>query len=156
MKTRLYRSETDRMIGGVCGGLGQYLGLDPILVRLFFVLLALGNGIGVLIYLILWFIVPVETKAVSWASEETARDAAGEIAERGRQMGNDLRAGAGLAHPHAGMIAGVTLVVLGIIYLLQNLNIPWLDWFHADILWPVLLIVGGLVLLLRRVGGVTQ
>jgi phage shock protein C len=47
------------MLGGVCGGLGEFFGIDPTLVRLFFVLLALLGGHGVLIYLILWLIVPV-------------------------------------------------------------------------------------------------
>ena len=57
---RLYRSKTERMIGGVCGGLAQYLNLDPTLVRLFFLLLLLLPGPGVVIYLIMWAITPLE------------------------------------------------------------------------------------------------
>ncbi len=53
MKTRLYRSRTDSMLGGVCGGLGPYLGVDPVLIRLFFVLLTVGGGAGALIYFVL-------------------------------------------------------------------------------------------------------
>ena len=56
---RLYRSQSEKMFAGVCGGLGEYFGIDPTLVRLFFVLLALLGGHGVLVYLILWLIVPV-------------------------------------------------------------------------------------------------
>ena len=40
---------------------------------------------------------------------------------------------------------------MGLFFLLRNLNIPWLNWLREDLLWPVLLIVGGLVLLLRAV-----
>jgi phage shock protein C len=55
---RLYRSTTDRMLGGVAGGLGEYFGLDTSLVRLLFVLLFLLGGHGLLVYIILWIIVP--------------------------------------------------------------------------------------------------
>ena len=57
---RLYRSRTDRMIGGVCGGLGKYLNVDPTLVRLVFVLTALFGGPGLLAYLIMLIVVPEE------------------------------------------------------------------------------------------------
>jgi phage shock protein C len=57
---RLYRSRTDRMIAGVCGGLGEYFGIDPTLVRLLFVFAALFYGPGVLAYLILMLVVPEE------------------------------------------------------------------------------------------------
>ncbi len=60
MSRRLYRSQTDRMIAGVCGGLAQVLDIDPTIVRLVFVLLALLGGHGVLLYLILWLIMPRE------------------------------------------------------------------------------------------------
>ncbi len=62
MQTRqLRRSRTNRRIAGVCGGLGAYFGIDPTLIRLLFVLLALPGGApGLLIYLILWLVMPEE------------------------------------------------------------------------------------------------
>jgi len=54
----LYRSRDDRMLAGVCGGIGEYFALDPTLVRLVFVLLAVFTGIGVLAYIVLWIVVP--------------------------------------------------------------------------------------------------
>ena len=61
METRkLYRSQTDKMLGGVCGGLASYLGLDSTVVRLIFALLFLLAGHGLLIYLILWLVMPPE------------------------------------------------------------------------------------------------
>jgi phage shock protein C len=51
---RLMRSTTERMIAGVAGGLGEYFNMDPTLVRLIFVLLALAGGPGLILYLILW------------------------------------------------------------------------------------------------------
>ncbi|NLE73744.1 MAG: PspC domain-containing protein [Actinobacteria bacterium] len=57
MMKKLYRSRTDRMIGGVCGGLGEYMGVDPTLIRVLWAVLVL-MGAGVLAYLIMWIIVP--------------------------------------------------------------------------------------------------
>lgn len=61
MTRRLYRSSKDRMIAGVCGGLGEYLDIDPTLVRLLFVAAVLaGFGAGILIYAVLMFVMPLE------------------------------------------------------------------------------------------------
>ena len=64
MNTRkLYRSRTDKMISGVCGGLADYLTLDPTVVRLIFIVLFLLGGHGLLIYLILLLIMPLEPQS---------------------------------------------------------------------------------------------
>ncbi|HSV85164.1 MAG TPA: PspC domain-containing protein [Levilinea sp.] len=57
---RLYRSIDERMFAGVCGGLGKFFGLDPTIVRLVFVILALMGGPGILIYIVMWVVVPDE------------------------------------------------------------------------------------------------
>jgi phage shock protein PspC (stress-responsive transcriptional regulator) len=62
---RLYRSRTERMIGGVCGGLGEYFNIDPTLVRLLFVVFALTGGSGLLAYLIFLIVVPEEPEGAS-------------------------------------------------------------------------------------------
>ncbi len=59
---RLYRSRTERMIDGVCGGVAQYMGVDPTLVRLAFVAISLAYGSGLLIYLLAAIIIPLEPK----------------------------------------------------------------------------------------------
>jgi phage shock protein C len=61
---RLYRSEKDKMIGGVCGGLAQYFNIDPTVVRLIFVLFLLLGGPGLLVYIIMWIVVPMDRGAV--------------------------------------------------------------------------------------------
>ena len=55
---RLYLSTTDRKIGGVCGGLAEYLGVDPTLIRILWVLFALFVGSGVLVYIVAWILMP--------------------------------------------------------------------------------------------------
>jgi phage shock protein C len=166
MQTKLFRSRSDRMIGGVCGGLGRYLGIDSTFVRLFFVLIALGPGIGVLVYLVLWILLPEEGQERGWqptfgegqTTEDRIEAGASQFAERARGMGDDLREAVRNPHPQATLIIGGALVLLGAFYLLDNLNLPgleaWLRWLDFDVLWPLLLILGGIVLLVRhRRGG---
>ncbi len=62
---RLMRSRTDRKIAGICGGIAQYNGWDPTLVRLAWVALVVFGGTGVLLYLILWVVVPEEPMALA-------------------------------------------------------------------------------------------
>jgi phage shock protein C len=59
----LYRSRSDRKLAGVCGGLAEFFNLDPTLIRVLFVVLAVLGGSGVLIYLAMWIMVPNEPKA---------------------------------------------------------------------------------------------
>ena len=58
---RLYRSTTNRKIAGVCGGLGDYFGIDPTILRIIWIALALGAGMGVIAYIIFWIVVPEGT-----------------------------------------------------------------------------------------------
>jgi phage shock protein C len=57
---KLYRSRKDRKLAGVAGGLAEYLNVDPTLIRVLFVVLAVLGGAGVLIYVAMWIIVPPE------------------------------------------------------------------------------------------------
>lgn len=57
---RLFRSHTERLVGGVAGGLARYFDIDPLLIRLGFVILGFMNGIGLILYMLMWLLVPVE------------------------------------------------------------------------------------------------
>ncbi len=58
MQPRLARSNTEVMLAGICGGLGEYFNIDPVIVRLIFVLVTLTSGLGLPVYIVLWFIMP--------------------------------------------------------------------------------------------------
>jgi phage shock protein PspC (stress-responsive transcriptional regulator) len=60
---RLRLSASDRMIGGVCGGLGELFELDPVLFRAAFLVLAVIGGLGILLYLVLWLLIPGAPRA---------------------------------------------------------------------------------------------
>lgn len=57
---RLYRSRRERKIAGVCGGIAAYMGIDPVIPRLIWVLFVLAAGMGLLAYLICWLVIPQE------------------------------------------------------------------------------------------------
>ena len=66
MEKRLYRSRTDRMVAGVCGGLGNYLGVDPVFIRVLTVVLGFVSvGTALLLYLVLAVLVPLEPEAAA-------------------------------------------------------------------------------------------
>jgi phage shock protein C len=71
---RLTRSRTERWIGGVCGGIGNYFSTDPTVIRVIFILAALIMGGGLLIYLILWLIIPLEPEAKEAIEEMPAEE----------------------------------------------------------------------------------
>lgn len=82
MARKLYRSDTDRMIAGVCGGLGEYLNIDPTVVRLLFVLAILaGFGSGILLYIILMVIMPLKSQATPVSTPMPQNTGAGEIVQ---------------------------------------------------------------------------
>jgi phage shock protein C len=143
MNGKLYRSRTDKFLGGVCGGLGQYLNVDSSIVRILFLLLMFGSGIGLLLYILLWIILPLEGGTAS-----VPRTGA-EFEQRMQGLGDDIRDATRTPHPQAGLWFGAALVILGGILFLERLDIAWLSWVHTDIIWPVLIIVIGVAFLFR-------
>jgi phage shock protein PspC (stress-responsive transcriptional regulator) len=141
------------MVGGVCAGLGTYLRIDPTLVRLFFVLLAFAEGIGFVLYLILWVLTPREDRVEELSLEGNVRVGAVEIADKAREMGEEAREGLMASGHQAGLYIGAALILVGIFNLLKNLNIYWLAWLRWDAIWPALVIIAGVLLLLRQVRG---
>jgi phage shock protein C len=148
MNNQLSRSRTDSMIAGVCAGLARTLGIDVVLVRLFFVLLVLGGGSGMLIYLVLWMIMPLEGEG-EFGSEATLRASTSEIADHARSVVGRAASSAP-ANRQTTILVGMVLVLIGAIVLLRNLGMPWMMWLHMGTIWPLLLIVGGVALLWRR------
>ena len=120
---------------GECGGLGAYLKVDPLLVRLFFVLLALGEG------------------AAPAGVEETIRAGADEIAGRAQALGQNLQQAVTERPGQTATAIGAALILLGLVSLLRNRDFVWLRWFDWDKLWPLLLIAAGAALLWRRMRG---
>lgn len=136
---KLYRSRTDRVVAGVCGGLGEYLGVDATLIRFIFLLMIFGGGAGLFIYFVAWLIIPEAPVAGKTQSEQGAEEqikkAANEIKEAFERTG---------AHRQPDRTAGMFLLIIGLFFLLNNL-VPHL--FSLSLFWPLVLIALGLVIL---------
>jgi phage shock protein C len=137
---KLYRNHENRIVGGVCTGLGDYFGVDPVLIRLVFVALALVNGMGILAYLILWLIVPGKGTG-ELAGEDVVRSNINDIRQRASGFGRSLR-----DTNQGGVLIGVVLVAIGGVFLLKT----FVPQVSAAIVWPLALILVGGYLLLSR------
>ena len=146
MSRRLYRSRTDRVLGGVCGGLGAHFDTDPLIFRLVFVLVTLMGGSGILIYLIMLLVVPREPAGALLATAASAPARA----DVEPALGPSSEEAAPARTPGRGGVAGVILVALGALFLASNLGLFW--WWKWKVLWPLVLIALGLWLLLKRNG----
>ena len=153
---KLYRSRTDSVIGGVCGGLAEYFSVDPVIVRVITVLL-LFTGTGVLGYLILWLVVPLQGSDAA-QPRDTIQANANEIKETAEGLGQEVRQTFSTEGQDAETIArmrnrrrtwlGIGLVVVGGVILSSTLGVWWLSWKY---IWPAMFIaVGVIVLLLAR------
>ena len=159
MENKLYRSRADRMLFGVCGGLGKYLGFDSTIIRVIFVLLAFC-GVGILAYIVMAFIVPVEESKKTTPQgivEENVED----IKETATKLGSEIRdtfAGKGKESEEVVKVQarrrnalGIIIIVVGVICLLGALNIfHWINWWGS--IGAVVLIALGVLLIvgLRR------
>jgi len=65
MTKKLFRSTDDRKIAGICGGLGEYLDVDPLIFRIIFLFLLLCGGSGFLLYLIMWLLMPEKKNSIT-------------------------------------------------------------------------------------------
>ena len=152
MEKRLYRSRSDRMIWGVCGGMAKYFDMDPTIVRIIFVLLIFANGLGILAYIIMAIVVPLEGSKVS-APKEAIKENVEEIKETAEELGREIRSTfAGEDKPEATNkihqrrnILGIALIVVGILILMGSLNLFW--WFRWGYLWPLILVAAGVIII---------
>jgi phage shock protein C len=163
---RLVR-DTDRgVIGGVAAGIGQYLDVDPVLVRLAFVLLFFANGFGVLAYVICWVVIPrgdatapaVSPPATAAAEQgfETVREVGARVASEVRSAADSVRTAAENARrsapepARAQAIVGGVLVVSGALLLADNFGwLRWPYWASVETLWPLLLVGLGVGLIVK-------
>jgi phage shock protein C len=114
----LRRSSEDRVIAGVCGGLGRYLGVDPIVLRIAFVVLTIAGGSGIILYVVAVLVIPNERPGDTLGVVRSMPGATGRV------------------------LAGTGLIALGTILLLDRV-LPWFD----RVIGPVALIALGVAVL---------
>ncbi|MEW6701320.1 MAG: PspC domain-containing protein [Bacteroidota bacterium] len=144
MREKLYRSRRVRVFGGVAGGLAQYFNIDPIIVRVLFVVVTFFNGMGLLLYIILWIVVPEEPFEVAYQTKtEEQKKTEG-------QTVNDNTTNAWSApleskkNGSGRIVAGIILIALGLIFFADRF---FLYFDFRDVIPVALVILGGLLIL---------
>lgn len=121
-RARLRRSRHNRVLAGVAGGIGKHLGVDPVVLRVAFIVLSLAAGFGVVVYLLVWLLAPLE------AADEPAG-----LVRR-------------LPRPALTQLLGAVLLVGGVIFLLWTFGF----WFGGGLAWPAVLAAIGFAVLWAR------
>jgi phage shock protein C len=134
---KLYRSKENRIIFGVCGGLGEYFEVDPLIVRVLFVILSLINGVGIIAYLILAVVVPEDNK-----DKKAKKGGVEEVQEKTQDLAEELKTNSWLKNSKN--IFGLVIVLIGINVLFEQVfqysPFAWINW---GIVWGLLIILIG-------------
>lgn len=163
---RLYRSRSERIIAGVCGGMGDYFNVDPVLLRAAFVALAFLNGVGVILYIILMIIIPNEPeeavekvtkskpeKKKKRSFEEVAEDTAKEIQDAANRAAKEAKDFAsGLNQDKSWFsdkknILAVVIIVIGVLALLGQI-LPGVI-FNWNVIAALVVILIGLYIIFK-------
>lgn len=150
----LYRSETNKVIAGVAGGLGEYFNIDPTIIRILFVLMAVFGGSGLIIYIVLWLIMP--SKSDNHNSQDAIRANLEDIKSTTTSFAHSFRKGE-ITKDKQSLRSGdlnsrywwaIIIIVVGFLFLMRNYGL--LSGIELDKLWPLILIVFGLAIILRK------
>lgn len=159
---RIYRSRTDHMLSGVCGGLAQYFAIDSTLIRLSFVVgTILTSGVLIVLYVAMWLIIPEEPRQGSTTSGFGETGFAEPVGKSDPfdTLGSTFGSGGGsvgFTSPHdlgeqrarRHRYLGWLMVVLGVMVLSANLHL--LSWLQLGVTWPIFLVLAGVLLLFRQ------
>ena len=142
---RLVRPENDRVFAGVAAGLGEYFNIDSTIVRLIFLLITIFGGSGVLVYFILWLVMPPASKS-TLSYEQAIKEGAVEMKVKAESFAEEFKENSPKLSSRSWV--GVVLLVLGIIFLLENFGL--MPHFRWDRWWPIFLIIIGLAVIVKK------
>jgi phage shock protein PspC (stress-responsive transcriptional regulator) len=149
--SRLYRSTTSKVFGGVAGGIAEYFNMDPVIIRVIFVLAAIFGGGGVLIYLVLWIAVPERPYTLTMFNTGNPPDP-GPGSENPPPATPENSAEMTTRKYTGSMIGGIILIGVGALILATRV-IP--NLFFSD-LWPFVLVVAGIILIVTSMNQTTS
>lgn len=143
---KLYRSETNKVIAGVAGGLGEYFNIDPTIIRIIFILLTIFGGSGLIIYIVLWLVIPSKSATIN-NSSETIRANIEDIKASTQSFAHRISKPEG-GRENSRFWWAVLIIIVGFLFLLNNYGL--LAPLEFDKLWPLILIILGLAIILRK------
>ena len=145
---KLYRSRTDRFIAGVCGGIGQYFDIDPVIVRIIFIVATFANGAGLIAYLILAIVVPLEpgTSAMS-ENEQKMESLFTKAHEKTEHIVEEIKHDKRPVESRRN-IFGIIIIFVGVM-ILFNQFLPY-GWFQWEYFWGGAIILLGFYILYKK------
>lgn len=151
---RLYRSNRSSYLGGVCGGLADYFNIDPVLVRIIFVLVFIYGGAGLLVYLILWIVIPKEPLDFFKYTSTPGSGSPGGADQPEPPKEDQSAPYTGIVDTerenrkkNGALIGGIILVAVGTLFLFDNL----IDFFSFHDFWPAVLVIAGVAIILSSI-----
>jgi len=147
LKKALYRSRTKKVIGGVCSGLANYFSIEPLYVRIIFVVF-LPSGFSIMIYLLLFFSLPEEPGGVTGTVPSQINRENKEQAEiHAQEYYRGVRkVDSWWSQPRN--IFALILILVGVVIALARIyHFSWIRW---DFIWPALIVLGGLAIAMKR------
>jgi phage shock protein PspC (stress-responsive transcriptional regulator) len=149
---KLYRSRTDKMIGGVAGGLANYLNIDSTIARVLFVISVFLGGGGILAYIILWIVIPEEPFVFPHSdnlNSESQKDSTNPGSSESKQNYHTQNINSDgsieTAKDNKKILGGSILIIIGTLFLLDNV----LPRFDAGDYWSVILIIIGVAIIIK-------
>lgn len=147
-RKKIYRINDDFIVAGVCSGIAEYFEIDATLVRVIFILLTIGGGSGVLIYLILWLIIPKKgDKEVKVNREKNIKDFTDDVGDKAKSLAKEIKQEVKSEKRSGGSFLGLILVILGMVLLTKKLLPMEIDWEYV---WTGILIFLGFYLMIRK------
>lgn len=132
MTKKIYRSKSNRIISGVCGGLGEYFNIDPNIIRLFWLLLSIStSGGGIIAYIVCSIVIPEDDSGIIYYESDNDRNQN--------------------TYKNSAIFIGIALILVGSI-LITKMVWPqsFLKFYNLRKYWPALLIIAGLYVLYKE------
>jgi len=141
---KLTRSTTDRKIAGICGGLGEYLNVDPLVFRIIFLFLLICGGSGFILYVLMWILIP-EKKNQECAEMQNEEYVTCEAVEEDTDYSSDHKKH--IKKHHGGIFWGLFFVAIGVLWLGKSFELFDFNWHSVLKLWPLFIVWVGVLLL---------
>ncbi len=145
---KLLRNKGDKMIAGVASGIADYFDIDANMIRLLFILLTIFGGSGILLYIVLWILIPSDGSKNMSGGKDVMRENVREMKETVSEVAKEFKSRPKEKHEKSQLGFGIVIVVVGILFLLNNLGI--FEMVEVQKFWPLLLVFLGIYIVSKN------
>ena len=143
---KIYRSRTDRIIFGVCGGLGEYFQIDATIFRILFLLLFFCGAAGLILYLLMAILIPKNSATGGFGGQDGSLSA--NLKNRVQELAAEIKSNKSLKLDRRTVFASL-VIFLGVWLILQQIFPSYNHWLSWSVFWPLAIIFIGLAIIVR-------